>query len=67
VHTSTLTFAEGIFLGRLIRSLKDRHSMISGRLLQLRFEGLLKKSQSLLLVFVQENSHQFKCLFRAEM
>ena len=33
VRTSALTFTEGIFLGRLIRSLEDRHSMVTGCLI----------------------------------
>ena len=49
-------FAEHIFLSRLIRSLKDRHSMISGRLIQLGFETFLEKCKGLCFVFVDEDS-----------
>ena len=49
-------FTDRVFLRRLIRSLKDRHSMVTCRLVQLRFEALFKEEERLLLVFIHENS-----------
>jgi hypothetical protein len=65
-HTYALTFAERIFLRRLIRSLEDRHSVISRRLLQLRFEALFKKKEPLLPVFIHENSCQSEGFLRTK-
>ena len=55
-------FAEGILLRRLIRSLKDRHSVLSCRIVQLRFDAFLEKREGLFSVFVQKNSRQSECL-----
>jgi hypothetical protein len=49
-------FTEGILLGRLIRSLEDRHSMVPGRLFQLWFKALFEKRKGFLLVLIHENS-----------
>ncbi len=46
---------EGIFLRRLIRSLKDRHSTVPGRLRKLGPQTLLQKRQGFFFVFVQED------------
>ena len=53
-----LTFTESIFLRRLIRSLKDRHSMIPGRLQQLRLQTFLEKRKGFVFVFVEKNSRK---------
>jgi hypothetical protein len=63
----TLFPAEEIFMGRLIRSLEDRHSMVTGCLIQLRFKALFKKRERLFLVFIHENSCQPKGLFWTEI
>ena len=49
------TFHKGILLRRLIRSLKDRHSVIPGRLFQLGLEAFFKKQECLLFVFIHKN------------
>ena len=52
---------------RLIRSLKDRHSMVTRRLIQLRFKTLFKKEKSLSFIFIEEDSRESKGLFRAKV
>ena len=52
---------------RLIRSLKDRHSMISGRLIQLGFETLLKKEKSLFFVVIEKDPRESKGFFRVKV
>jgi hypothetical protein len=47
--------AKGILLRRLIRSLEDRHSMIPGRLRQLRLQTFLKKRKGFVFVFVKKD------------
>ncbi|MBP1697407.1 MAG: hypothetical protein H6Q41_2595 [Deltaproteobacteria bacterium] len=59
--------AEGILLRRLIRSLKDWHSMITGRIYKLRFEALLKEEKRLFFVFIEEDSRESKGFFRAKV
>jgi hypothetical protein len=54
--------AERVFLRRLIRSLKDRHSMIPSRLIQLGLQAILKKEESLFFVLIEENSCEFQSL-----
>jgi hypothetical protein len=49
-------FTEGILLRRLIRSLEDRHSMVTGCLIQLGLQALFKKEESLVFVFIHQNS-----------
>ena len=56
--------AKGVFLRRLIRSLKDRHSMVPCCLIQLRFEALFEKEEGLSFVFIEEDSRQPQCFFR---
>ena len=60
-------FTEGVFLRRLIRSLKDRHSMVTCRLIQLRLQALFKKEESLSFIFIEEDSRESKGFFRAKV
>jgi hypothetical protein len=48
-------FAKHIFLRRLIRSLEDRHSMVPGRVIQLRLQTFLEKQKGVVSVSVEEN------------
>jgi hypothetical protein len=48
-------FTEGILFRRLIRSLEDRHSMIPGRLCQLRLQTFLKKRKGFVFIFVKKD------------
>jgi hypothetical protein len=59
-------FTEGILLRRLIRSLEDRHSMIPGRLIQLRFKTLFKKNKSLLFFVIEKDSRESKGFLRVK-
>ena len=58
--------AEGV-LRKLIRSLEDRHSMVTCRLIQLRLQALFKKEESLSFIFIEEDSRESKGLFRAKV
>jgi hypothetical protein len=59
-------FTEGILLRRLIRSLKNRHSMVPGRLIQLRFKTLFKKKKSLFFFVIEKDSRESKSFLRVK-
>jgi hypothetical protein len=59
--------AEAILLRRLIRSLKDRHSMVPGGLRQLRFETFFEKKECLVPVFVEKDFREHECLLWTEI
>jgi len=67
LRTSALTFTKRVLLRRLIRSLKDWHSMIPGRRRQLRLKRFLKKRKGFLFVFVKEDSRQPERFFWAKI
>jgi len=56
-------FSEGILLRRLIRSLKDWHSMVPGCFVQLRFDAFFKKWKGLVFVFVNKDSRKTERFF----
>jgi len=60
-------FAEHIFLSGLIRSLKDWHSMVPGRLQQLRLKTFLEKGKGFVFFFVKEDSRQPERFFWAKI